>query len=169
MRNFVGRVVSWKGSIPGNQVYEHPLVTLDVAATAVALSGLPSDPTLDGVNLIPFLSGEKAGPPHDALMWRWIAQSAIREGRWKLLRGGQREYLFDLNADKEEKHNQVTSQPEVASRLRERLEAWTGELNPAGLSTGKMSERWNQYFDYYLDGKPVPLDSIEVNFRSHLF
>ena len=149
-------IVSWKGTIPGNQVYEHPLVTLDVAATAVALSGLPSDPTLDGVNLIPFLSGEKAGSPHDALMWRWIAQSAIREGRWKLLRGGQREYLFDLNADKEEKHNQVTSQPEVASRLRERLEAWTGELNPAGLSTGKMSERWNQYFDYYLDGKPVP-------------
>ena len=149
-------LVSWKGTIPGNQVFRHPLVTLDVAATAVALSGLPSDPTLDGVNLIPFLSGEKEGPPHDALMWRWIAQSAIREGKWKLLRGGQREYLFDLDADKEEKHNQVTSQPEVASRLRARLEAWTGELNPAGLSTGEMSETWNQYFDYYLDGKPVP-------------
>ncbi len=89
-------------------------------------------------------------------MWRWIAQSAIREGKWKLLRGGQREYLFDLDADKEENHNQVTSQPEVASRLRARLEAWTGELNPAGLSTGEMSETWNQYFDHYLDGKPVP-------------
>ncbi len=48
-------IVSWKGTIPGNQVYEHPLVTLDVAATAVALSGLPSDPALDGVNLIPFI------------------------------------------------------------------------------------------------------------------
>ena len=146
----------WKGTIPGGQVYRHPLVTLDVAATAVALSGLPNDPTLGGVNLLPFLSGENTGPPHDALMWRWISQSAIREGKWKLLRGGLREYLFDLEADKEERHNQLAEHPEIANRLRARLEAWGDELNPPGLSTGKMTATWEQYFDYYLDGKPAP-------------
>ena len=61
-------VVSWKGRIPGVQVYDHPIYTLDVAATAVELAGLPIDDKLDGVNLVPFLSGAKKGAPHKQLM-----------------------------------------------------------------------------------------------------
>src|SRR5690606_36806226 len=71
-------LVRWKGVIPGNRVYEHPVSTLDVAATATALAGLDPDPALDGVNLIPYLTGEKQGAPHDALFCRWQAQAAIR-------------------------------------------------------------------------------------------
>ena len=43
--------------------------------------------------LQPHLTGKRTTPPHDALYWRWVAQAAIREGKWKLLRGGGREYL----------------------------------------------------------------------------
>lgn len=149
-------VVYWKGKIPAGQVYEHPVISLDVAATAVALSGLEPDAQLDGVNLVPYLSGEKQGAPHDVLFWRWIAQSAVREGNWKLLRGGKREYLFDLSTDKEEKRNLAAEHPEIAARLRGKLEAWSGELNPPGLAVREMSEVWQQYYDYYLDGKPAP-------------
>jgi uncharacterized sulfatase len=119
-----------RASFPGGQIYRHPVITLDVAATAVELSGLPRDPELDGVNLIPFLSGREKGAPHDALMWRWISQAAIREGKWKLLRGGEREYLFDLDADKEEKKNLLAANPEIANHLRNKLSAWAGELKP---------------------------------------
>ena len=54
---------------------------------------------LDGANLIPHLKGDLKTPPHDALYWRRVAQSAIREGNWKLLCGGNREYLYDLGTD----------------------------------------------------------------------
>ena len=147
----------WKGHIPAGQVYDHPVISLDLAASAVALAGLPDDAALDGVNLIPYLSGELTGEPHQALYWRWIAQSAIREGKWKYLRGGTREYLFDLSADREEKQNLLRSHPDVATRLSEQLSAWAGKLQPPGLSTRPMSTTWEQYFDFYLDGKPAPL------------
>lgn len=149
-------VVSWPGTIPGKQVYNHPLITLDVAATAVELAGLPKDAKLDGVNLIPFLSGANKFAPKRALKWRWIAQAAIRDGKWKLLRGGKREYLFDLDADKEEKHNLATKHPDIANRLRAQLSDWANELDPPGLAAKGMSETWEQYYDFYLDGKPKP-------------
>ena len=146
----------WKGTIPGGQVYEHPVISLDVAATAAALAGLETSPgDLDGVNLLPHFQGDIKTPPHEALMWRWTAQSAIREGQWKLLRGGEREYLYDLAADPGEKQNLAAQHPDIASRLRAKLTAWCSELNPPGLALGPMAPTWNNYFDFYLEGKPV--------------
>ena len=146
-------VVSWKGQIPEGQVYTSPVISLDVAATAVSLAGLPDDPQLDGVNLIPFLKRETASAPHETLFWRWVAQSAASDGRWKYLRGGKREYLFDLENDTEEKYNLIHEQPEIAKRLSGQLEIWSRGLSPAGLATRPMSETWDRYFDFYLEGK----------------
>ena len=41
---------------------------------------------LDGVNLLPYLAGEKTGAPHETLYWRFGQQMAIRHGDWKLVR-----------------------------------------------------------------------------------
>lgn len=145
----------WKGTIPAGQVYEHPVISLDVAATAAALAGIETGPgELDGVNLLPYFQGEIKTPPHEALMWRWTAQSAVRTGQWKLLRGGEREYLYDLTADPGEKHNLAARYPDIAGRLRAKLTAWCAELDPPGLALGPMAPVWNAYFDYYLEGKP---------------
>lgn len=149
-------VVNWKGRFRGGQVYDRPVSSLDVAATAVALAGLPHDSQLDGVDLVPFLSGENKAAPHETLYWRWIAQSAVREGKWKYLRGGAREYLYDLNSDREEKHNLLAGHPDVAARLRTKLTSWSADLQPPGIATKGMSETWESYYDVYLDGKPAP-------------
>jgi arylsulfatase A-like enzyme len=152
----------WKGTIPGGQVYEHPVISLDVAATAAATAGIETKPgDLDGVNLLPHFQGEIKTPPHDALMWRWTAQSAIREGQWKLLRGGEREYLYDLAADPGEKHNRAAQHPDIADRLRAKLTAWCSRLNPPGLALGPMAPTWNDYFDFYLEGKPVAKTGVK--------
>ncbi len=149
-------LIAWPGTIPDGQVYEHPVSALDVAATAVEVASIGNRSGLDGVNLIPYLTGENKAPPHEFLAWRWMAQSAIREGKWKLLRGGDREYLYDLDADLEEKHNLASQEPEIASRLRAKLKSWADGLNPPGMALGPMAATWNDYFDFYLEGKPVP-------------
>jgi arylsulfatase A-like enzyme len=155
-------VIAWPGTIPAGQTYVHPVSALDVAATAAALASLPTKPgDFDGVNLLPHLKGNISTPPHEALYWRWAAQSAIREGNWKLLRGGDREYLYDLGTDLEEKHNLATKHPEIASRLRAKLTAWSAELNPPGLALTAMAQTWNNYFDHYLEGKTVAPSSDE--------
>jgi uncharacterized sulfatase len=155
-------LIAWPGTIPGGQVYEHPVSALDVAATSVKAAGAlaPEDAakaaaTLDGVNLLPYLTGENKAAPHDALYWRWMAQSAIREGNWKLLRGGEREYLYDLATDREEKHNLAAKHPEIATRLRAKLKTWADGLTPPGMALGPMAPVWNDYFDHYLEGKTI--------------
>ncbi len=150
-------VVSWPGTIPAGQVYDHPVSALDVAATAAELAKIEAEPDdFDGVNLVPYLSGKNEEAPHEFLAWRWVAQSAIREGDWKLLRGGEREYLYNLKSDLEEQHNLADKHPEIADRLRARLSKWTSTLSPTGLSAGGMSKAANSYFDFYLEGKPAP-------------
>ena len=157
-------IAYWKGHIPPGQVYSQPVVSYDVAATAVALAGLPSDPVLDGVNLIPFFTGQNKAAPHDSICWRWVAQSAIREGKWTLLVGGDRSYLYDLDADPEEKHNLFAQQPEIAGKLRAKLESWGAQLQPPGLAVQKLAKTWEDYYDFYLDGKalsPAQLQAVE--------
>lgn len=148
-------LVHWPGTIPGGGVDDRPVISLDVAATAMAVAGIDRDRELDGVNLIPYLDGSIQASPHEALYWRWVAQSAVRQGKWKYLRGGDREYLFDLDVDHEELDNVAKEHPQVARRLRVKLEDWTATLSPPGLATRPMSSTWASYFDHYLDGKPV--------------
>jgi arylsulfatase A-like enzyme len=148
-------LIAWPGTIPSGQTYEHPVSALDFAATASAVASIGPQSGMDGVNLLPYLTGESKASPHDTLYWRWMAQSAVREGNWKLLRGGEREYLYDLSLDREERHNLAAQHPEIATRLRSKLKTWADGLNPPGMSLSPMAATWNDYFDHYLDGKTI--------------
>ena len=131
-------VAAWPGGWPAGVTYDQPVINLDVAATAVALAGLPHDATLDGVNLTPFVTGESTSAPHDTLYWRWGSQAAILEMPYKLVVLGDRErMLFDITRPDGEHtaRNLITQYPEIAARLQAKLEAWAGELVPPGLST----------------------------------
>jgi arylsulfatase A-like enzyme len=145
----------WKGTFPPGQVYEHPVIALDATASALALAGLSSD-DLDGVNLVPHLSGQVHTAPHEALYWRWLSQSAIRKGQWKLLRFDGREYLFDLQKDPGETNNLFAKRPEMAASLRADLTHWANTLTKPGLEAVKsegMKKQGEIYFSWYLDGK----------------
>ena len=144
--------VYWKGMIPGAQTYTHPVISLDVAATANALAGLPHDPVLDGVNLIPYLTGKNTQAPHERLYWRWLGQAVVRKGNWKYLIGSGREYLFNLAVDKEEKHNLLKEHPEMAHQLRADLKSWSQTLQPPGLPNQNRPAS-SRFYDYYLEGK----------------
>lgn len=132
-------VAAWPGTIPSGQVYDRPVISLDVAATAVALAGQPVDPSLDGVNLMPYVLGENRGEPHESLFWRWGSQAAVLEYPYKLMLLGERaKMLFDVTTPEGENHgrNLMGQKPEVAERLQKKLMAWASELKPPGLPTG---------------------------------
>lgn len=131
-------VAAWPGRLPAGTAYEKPVISLDVAATAVALAGLPKDPALDGADLLPFLDGRSSGAPHERLFWRWGSQAAVQEYPWKLVRLGEREQLlFDISQPDGEntKKNQLSAQPAIAARLNQALKAWSETLQPPGLPT----------------------------------
>ena len=142
-------LAAWPGTIPPGQVYEPPVINLDVAATAVALAGLPHDEKLDGVNLMPFILGEKKDNPHDALFWRWRSQAAVLEFPWKLILLGKDErYLFDVTKPEGETKNLLAEHPEIAAELDKKLMAWNATLPPPGLPRPIVGEDQKFYDDH---------------------
>ena len=151
-------VMSWPNGIKSGLVYHYPVISLDVAATSLALAGAPPATEHDGVNLIPIVNRNL--PAHRQLYWRWISQSAIREGKWKYLQAGSSRYLFDLENDKEETSNLIANHENLADRLQRDLESWASRLQPPGIES--KTNNWNVQYDHYLEGKPAPLPSQRV-------
>lgn len=146
----VPMLARWPGKLPAGKIYDHPVSSLDFATTANALAGLPRDPQLDGVDLIPHLTGANPAAPHAALYWRFWSQAAIREGRWKLLyKAGEADRLFDLGADQHERRDLAASQPDLVATLRRKLSAWTDTLQPAGLPSDKNNKEERAWYREY--------------------
>lgn len=61
--------VQWKGKLPAGETYDHPVIQLDILPTALAAAGVDAGKEwkLDGVDLLPHLTGKNDKPPHDAL------------------------------------------------------------------------------------------------------
>jgi arylsulfatase A-like enzyme len=131
-------MVQWKGHIPAGQVYEKPVSTLDVLPTALAAAGVEIDPDwkLEGVDLVPYLTGKTAGIPHETLCWRRGSYRTIRHGDWKLLfRKDQPVQLYNLKEDLGEANNLAEQFPERVQNLRLRWEAWDKQnVEPLWLS-----------------------------------
>lgn len=124
-------VMRWPGRIPAGLRYDEPVSAVDVVATVAAAAGLPlpKDRVMDGVDLLPFLRGEKQGSPHEALFWRADYTSAIRKGPLKLIRDRQSNVtaLFDVVADPGETNDLAQGRPEDVKRLLSELDAWNAQ------------------------------------------
>ncbi len=68
--------MQWPKHIKPNTRFEQPVISLDLFATIAANIKERIEPKneLDGVNLIPFLKGEKNNAPHEYLFWRQYDQ-----------------------------------------------------------------------------------------------
>lgn len=121
-------VVKWTGRLPAGVDYKLPVSSLDIAATAMALAGVEADPQrpLDGVNLLPYLTGENAGIPHDMLWWRWQDHEAwaVRRGDHKMMNWHMdAPGLYNVRTDRSEKNSLLERYPEQAEELRRIWEA----------------------------------------------
>jgi arylsulfatase A-like enzyme len=135
-------LVQWKGRLPAGRSDDRPVIQLDILPTALAAAGVRLEPewNLDGVNLLPYLTGEQDGAPHDALYWRFGPQVAIRKGDWKLVKGAgsaniegierraaanmEGAELYHLAADLGETRNLAEQQPEKVQELAADWNRW---------------------------------------------
>ena len=95
----------------------------------------PDEAALDGVNLIPYLTGKNEAAPHEAMFWRWRSQAAVLEFPWKLIHlGAEGRYLFNVTKPDGELavNNLIQQHPEIAARLEERFKQWSATNKPPG-------------------------------------
>jgi arylsulfatase A-like enzyme len=106
-----------------------------VLPTCVAAAGGTVDPAweLDGVNLLPYLTGENKGRPHETLFWRIDGMWAVRHGDLKLVHGeaGQAPpELFDLARDVGEENDLASRQPDKVEQLKALWDQWNARMAP---------------------------------------
>lgn len=124
--------VKWPARLAAGQTYPAPVHGFDVYATAAAAAGvpLPADRTIDGVDLLPFVRGERAGVPHRALFWRTGHYRVARIDDWKLQvneRPPGTTWLFDLASDPTEQRNLAAQEPARVAEMRRALDAHDAE------------------------------------------
>ena len=122
----------WKGKLPAGKTYESPVQNLDVLPTIITAAGGQVDPAwkLDGVDLMPFLTGAKKSRPHETLYWRFGKQWAVRQGDMKLVvanGGSGQPELYDLAADFAESKDLASAQPEKVKELQSLWNTWSAE------------------------------------------
>lgn len=120
--------VVWGDRFKRDQRFTRLTSSLDIFATVVDALDIPEEglhKPIDGVSLLPYLSGEKSGNPHEALFWRKMDTRAIRSGSYKLIiTRGVDSVLYNMDQDVEEMHDLLSSEPEKARELMEQLSEW---------------------------------------------
>jgi uncharacterized sulfatase len=116
----------WPAKIKKDMKYNKRIHHTDIFSTILGAANieLPKEITIDGVNLIPFLTNEKRGEPHETLYWKNVTYQAIIHDNWKLMRSKypkEKEYLYNLEKDPYEQNNLALSEPEIKILLHEKL------------------------------------------------
>ena len=147
--NRVPFAMQWTGEI-SPMVYDNPVSSLDILPTIAELTNasITEDKRFDGVNIIPYLKGEKQGRPHPILYIRKFDEDlySIRDGNMKLVTKNKNSVkeLYNLGKDIGEKNDLAKILPEEVYRLDSLLQHWNSQLiDPIFLGLIH-TERWQK-------------------------
>jgi len=127
----------WPQIVKPGTDYVKPISSLDIMATIAAQTGaiIAKERPLDGVDLLPYVTGENPGNPHEVLFWRQLSKGsyAVRHGDMKMVLGESKAdendtLLFDLSQDISEKKNLSGGQKATLERFITLKDEWEEEL-----------------------------------------
>lgn len=135
-------LMRWPHKIP-SQLNTEPVMSMDILPTACRAAGVSVPAHVDGSEILSVvMSGARS--PHESLFWSQGDQTAIRQGRWKLVSNGRdfgrsseggkalagedSVWLSDLATDPGERRNLRRFHPELVDQLLTRLERWKKTL-----------------------------------------
>ena len=139
----VPTIFSMPGILPEGKRFDGLIANFDFYSTIASMAGASIPEHCDGVDLFPYLSGEKTGDPHEYLFWlnnepgdaerRHLI--AVRWRDWRLYRKYDKDpwQLFDLKSDPREERDVAARHQDVVHRLAARHAAWSKSLAPLGV------------------------------------
>ena len=152
----------WPAVLEGGQDFTRPVSSMDIMGTLAARLGLASHPDrpLDGVDLIPYLMGQKTGDPQPVLFFRKFdqGQSAMVIGDLKYIDTGEQKLLFNLRSDPGETMNIAPANRENITQLEKLFAIWNARmaLEPAFPPLGTWPKP---------EPKPKPKPKLKTTFK----
>ena len=118
-------IVSYPNKIPKGSAYNGRVSNLDIFSTAASLAGIDINRNdlqqiqFDGVNILPYLSGEKEGEPDRVLFNKSGNYSFVIKEGWKLQVDlvQNKKWLYNLKEDPTEQVNLIKSDLEKLNEL----------------------------------------------------
>ena len=118
-------IVSYPNKIPKGKIYNGRVSNLDIFSTVANVAGVDLNRNdlreieFDGVNLLPYLSGENEGEPERILFNKSGDYSFLIKDGWKLQVDlvQNKKWLYNLNQDPTEKINLIESNIEKLNEL----------------------------------------------------
>ena len=138
----VPTIFSMPGVLPGGKQYDGLVANFDFYSTIASLAGQKIPSHCDGVDLFPYLKGERSGDAHDYLFWlnnqpndavrRHLV--AVRWQDWRLYKKHEKDRwkLFDLSSDPREQNDLAAKHPGIVKQLGAKHTAWSKTLAPLG-------------------------------------
>lgn len=124
-------ILSWPAGLKGARDSDQVMLSMDVLPTLMGAAGIAArNADFDGLDLWPMMvSGESR---RRQAFWRYknAGQAAVRDGDWKYLAIGGREFLFDLAADQRERADLKDRNPQKFGELKRRFEVWNRDMLP---------------------------------------
>jgi len=127
-------IAAWKNHINAGQVVDAPVASIDATVTALKVAGVlatelstQAESKLDGINLMPLLTGKTTQLTERPLFWRVGRKEALRLGDWKIIRDGKEWQLFNLTYDISETRNLATQEPARLQRMSALWDKWNAE------------------------------------------
>lgn len=128
-------IAHWPAGIPAERrgkFEKQPGHLIDIMATAVDLAGATYPRTfqghaiepMEGVSLRPGFAGKPLARSRP-IGWEHEGNKALRDGKWKLvLRHRQPWRLFDMEADRTERHDVIAQHPDLARKMETAWNEW---------------------------------------------
>ena len=114
-------MAKWPNKITPGTKFNFPIHHTDIFSTIAAAGNatLPNDRKIDGVDLLPFITGINTSMPHETLFWKQGHNQTVLHNGWKLIRTSapDKKWLFNLNEDPTERINLASSDLEKLSLL----------------------------------------------------
>ena len=118
-------IVSYPNKITAGQIYNGRVSNMDIFSTFSEIAGLKptNNIEIDGVNILPYLTGEIQGEPDRILFSKSGSLSFLIKNGWKLQIDfiQNKKWLFNLNNDPNEKINLTSINLEKLKELEELL------------------------------------------------
>ena len=140
--------MQWPKKIRAGIKYDKPIIALDIFATVASAAKAEKyiKNKIDGVNLLPYLNGDKNESPHEYLYWKNPDKDidVVRDERYKYLRIKKEEYVFDLKNDMSEESNIIDSSKPIYDRLKSKFKEWEKDMiDPIFMDLG-MGKEYNK-------------------------
>ena len=128
-------ILSWPDQIDPGLKFDKPVHHFDIFSTIASAANvqIPMDRKIDGVDLMPYIKGEKIANPHQTLFWRSGNHQAVLHENWKYLISKKEgtKWLFDTDQDPLERNNLININPEKTSQIENLLAMFNSEqANP---------------------------------------